>query len=148
VGRSAVFTGTSAFTRLPRRAHRPIAARSSAHWESRTRSEPPHFVNNFSALSAELIDELDATLAPAPLDQKMRGNVGELTQMLKSNLDQVVQHGKRADSIVKNMLQHSREGSGEHGPADKRHSRREPEPRLSRCQGRKGRLQYHLATQS
>jgi two-component system, NtrC family, sensor kinase len=79
---------------------------------------PLNFVNNFSALSAELIDELDETLAPAPLDQKMRGDVGELTQMLKSNLEKVVQHGKRADSIVKNMLQHSREGSGEHRPVD------------------------------
>ena len=79
---------------------------------------PLNFVNNFSALSAELIDELDETLALAPLDQKMRSDVGEITQMLKSNLNKVVQHGKRADSIVKNMLQHSREGSGEHGPAD------------------------------
>jgi signal transduction histidine kinase len=79
---------------------------------------PLNFVNNFSALSAELIDELDDTLAPAPLDQKMRGDVGELTQMLKSNLEKVVQHGKRADSIVKNMLLHSREGSGEQRSAD------------------------------
>ena len=79
---------------------------------------PLNFVNNFSALSVELIDELDETLAPAPLDQKMRGDVGELTQMLKSNLEKVVQHGKRADSIVKNMLLHSREGSGEQRPAD------------------------------
>src|SRR5450631_4028077 len=79
---------------------------------------PLNFVNNFSALSAELIDELDETLAPAPLDQKMRGDVDELTQMLKSNLEKVVQHGKRADSIVKNMLLHSREGSGEHRSAD------------------------------
>jgi signal transduction histidine kinase len=79
---------------------------------------PLNFVNNFSALSAELIDELDETLAPAPLDQKMRGDVGELTQMLKSNLEKVVLHGKRADSIVKNMLQHSRGGSGEHRPTD------------------------------
>jgi signal transduction histidine kinase len=79
---------------------------------------PLNFVNNFSALSAELINELDETLAPATLDQKMRGDVSELTQMLRSNLEKVVQHGKRADSIVKNMLQHSREGSGEHRPAD------------------------------
>jgi two-component system NtrC family sensor kinase len=79
---------------------------------------PLNFVNNFSALSAELVDELDETLAPAPLDQKMRGDVGELTQMLKSNLEKVVQHGKRADTIVKNMLLHSREGSGEHRSAD------------------------------
>jgi signal transduction histidine kinase len=74
---------------------------------------PLNFVNNFSSLSAELIDELDEALAPVPLDQKTRGEVGELTQMLKSNLEKVVQHGKRADSIVKNMLLHSREGSGE-----------------------------------
>jgi GAF domain-containing protein len=79
---------------------------------------PLNFVNNFSALSAELIDELDEILAPASLDQKMRGDVGELTQMLKSNLEKVVQHGKRADSIVKNMLLHSREGSGERRSAD------------------------------
>jgi signal transduction histidine kinase len=79
---------------------------------------PLNFVNNFSALSAELVTELDDTLAPAPLDQKMRGDIGELTQMLKSNLEKVVQHGKRADSIVKNMLLHSREGSGEHRSAD------------------------------
>jgi two-component system, NtrC family, sensor kinase len=79
---------------------------------------PLNFVNNFSALSAELVEELDETLASAPLDQKMRGDVGELTQMLKSNLEKVVQHGRRADSIVKNMLLHSREGSGEHRSVD------------------------------
>src|SRR5687768_14490770 len=38
--------------------------------------------------------------------------------MLKGNLEKVVQHGRRADSIVKNMLLHSREGSGEHRPVD------------------------------
>lgn len=48
----------------------------------------------------------------------MRDDVGELTGMLKSNLEKVVQHGKRADSIVKNMLQHSRESSGERRSAD------------------------------
>jgi two-component system, NtrC family, sensor kinase len=79
---------------------------------------PLNFVNNFAALSAELTEELNATLAPAPLDQKMRGDVDELTGMLKSNLKKVVQHGKRADSIVKNMLQHSREGSGERRSQD------------------------------
>jgi GAF domain-containing protein len=79
---------------------------------------PLNFVNNFAALSAELTDELDETLVPAPLDQKLRGEVGELTQMLKSNLEKVVQHGKRADSIVKNMLLHSREGSGERRASD------------------------------
>lgn len=79
---------------------------------------PLNFVNNFAALSTELTDELNETLAPASLDQKMRGDVDELTGMLKSNLEKVVQHGKRADAIVKNMLLHSREGSGERQPAE------------------------------
>ena len=79
---------------------------------------PLNFVNNFAALSAELADELGEALAPAPLDQKMRSEIGELTQMLKTNLEKVVHHGKRANSIVKNMLLHSREGSGEHRSAD------------------------------
>ncbi|MGA8900788.1 ATP-binding protein [Bradyrhizobium sp.] len=79
---------------------------------------PLNFVNNFSALSAELIDELNGVLKPAALDDKVRQEIDELTQMLKSNLEKVVQHGRRADSIVKNMLLHSREGSGEHRPAD------------------------------
>jgi signal transduction histidine kinase len=79
---------------------------------------PLNFVNNFSALSAELIDELNDVLRPAALDDKVRDEINELTQMLKGNLEKVVQHGKRADSIVKNMLLHSREGSGEHRPAD------------------------------
>jgi two-component system NtrC family sensor kinase len=79
---------------------------------------PLNFVNNFSALSAELVDELNDTLKPAALEGKMRLEVDDLTEMLKDNLEKVVQHGKRADSIVKNMLMHSREGSGEHRPAD------------------------------
>jgi signal transduction histidine kinase len=79
---------------------------------------PLNFVNNFSALSAELVDELNDALKPAGLDDKIREEVDELTLMLKGNLEKVVQHGKRADSIVKNMLLHSREGSGEHRPAD------------------------------
>jgi signal transduction histidine kinase len=79
---------------------------------------PLNFVNNFSALSSELIDELNDVLKPAVLDDKIREEIDELTHMLKGNLEKVVQHGKRADSIVKNMLLHSREGSGEHRPAD------------------------------
>ncbi|QOZ51868.1 GAF domain-containing protein [Bradyrhizobium sp. CCBAU 53338] len=79
---------------------------------------PLNFVNNFAALSAELTDELSDTLGPVPLDERIRGDINELTGMLKSNLEKVVQHGKRADSIVKNMLLHSREGSGELRVAD------------------------------
>jgi two-component system NtrC family sensor kinase len=79
---------------------------------------PLNFVNNFSALSAELVDELNEVLEPVALGDNVRREIDELTQMLKDNLQKVVQHGKRADSIVKNMLLHSRDGSGEHRPSD------------------------------
>ena len=79
---------------------------------------PLNFVNNFSALSAELIGEMNDVLAEATLETKTRTELDELAQMLKTNLEKVVQHGKRADSIVKNMLLHSRQGSGEHRSAD------------------------------
>ena len=79
---------------------------------------PLNFVNNFSAVSAELTDELNDVLKPVAMDGKVRKEVDELTGLLKANLEKVVQHGKRADSIVKNMLLHSREGSGEHRAAD------------------------------
>jgi len=79
---------------------------------------PLNFVNNFSALSAELTDELNDVLKSAGLADKIREEVDELTGLLKDNLEKVVQHGKRADSIVKNMLLHSRDGAGEHRPAD------------------------------
>jgi signal transduction histidine kinase len=52
------------------------------------------------------------------IDTDARGEISELTNTLRANLDKIVQHGKRADAIVKNMLLHSREGSGEHRPAD------------------------------
>ena len=52
------------------------------------------------------------------LDDKPRVEISEITNTLQGNLDKVVQHGKRADAIVKNMLLHSREGSGEHRPVD------------------------------
>ncbi|MEK1852911.1 MAG: GAF domain-containing protein [Phyllobacterium sp.] len=79
---------------------------------------PLNFVNNFSALSIELIDELHQTLDGALTDGVMRAQIDELAAMLKGNLEKIVQHGKRADSIVKNMLLHSRQGAGEHRPAD------------------------------
>jgi len=79
---------------------------------------PLNFVNNFSGVSAELIAELQDTLKGIPFDNKARAEINELTDTLRSNLDKVVQHGKRADAIVKNMLLHSREGSGEHRLVD------------------------------
>jgi two-component system, NtrC family, sensor kinase len=79
---------------------------------------PLNFVNNFSAVSVELIDELREALGGVHLDDKQRAEIGEIADMLQGNLDKVVQHGKRADSIVKNMLLHSRQGSVEHRPVD------------------------------
>ena len=79
---------------------------------------PLNFVNNFSAVSVELIEELRETLASATLDDKLRAEISDIANMLEGNLDKVVQHGKRADAIVKNMLLHSREGSGDHRPVD------------------------------
>jgi GAF domain-containing protein len=80
---------------------------------------PLNFVNNFSALSAELIDEMTEVFENPALDEaSRRKELDEIRELLKSNLEKVVQHGKRADSIVKNMLLHSREGSGERRPAD------------------------------
>ena len=79
---------------------------------------PLNFVNNFSALSAELVDEMDGVLDEARLGDEKRGELDEIRKLLKSNLEKVVQHGKRADSIVKNMLLHSRSGLGERRPVE------------------------------
>ncbi|MFZ2094254.1 MAG: GAF domain-containing protein, partial [Pseudolabrys sp.] len=79
---------------------------------------PLNFVNNFSGISAELIEELRDTLKGIAIDDKARAEIEELTNTLKGNFDKVVHHGRRADAIVKNMLQHSRDGSGEHRVID------------------------------
>ena len=79
---------------------------------------PLNFVNNFSAVSVELIDEMQETLKGMHLAENVRTEMNQLTDTLRGNLDKVVQHGKRADAIVKNMLLHSRAGSGEHRPVD------------------------------
>jgi two-component system NtrC family sensor kinase len=70
---------------------------------------PLNFVNNFSVISSELIDELQGTLKGISCDEKTRDEITELTDTLRSNLEKVVHHGKRADGIVRNMLLHSRE---------------------------------------
>jgi two-component system, NtrC family, sensor kinase len=79
---------------------------------------PLNFVNNFSSVSVELIDELQDALRTIAVDDKSRTDITELSDMLRGNLEKVVQHGKRADSIVKNMLSHSRQGSGERQAVD------------------------------
>ena len=74
---------------------------------------PLNFVNNFSGVSVELIDELQEALGQVAADEKTRADITELSDTLRDNMRKIVQHGKRADSIVKNMLLHSRQGSGE-----------------------------------
>jgi two-component system NtrC family sensor kinase len=79
---------------------------------------PLNFVNNFSDVSVELIDELQEALQRVQADDRARSEIGELADTLRDNLGKIVQHGRRADAIVKNMLLHSREGSGEHRLVD------------------------------
>lgn len=76
---------------------------------------PLNFVNNFADLSGELLAELEEALARAgaALDEATRAEISELCGMLRDNLAKVGTHGRRADSIVRNMLAHSREGKGE-----------------------------------
>ncbi len=74
---------------------------------------PLNFVNNFSDVSAELVDEL--------MEELDKGNAEQakpVAQNIKKNLEKILHHGKRADAIVKSMLQHSRTGSGNKEPAD------------------------------
>ena len=79
---------------------------------------PLNFVNNFSSMSAELIGELQDTLGGISIESEKRAEIHELTDMLRGNLEKIVQHGKRADAIVKSMLLHSGQSSGEHQLTD------------------------------
>ena len=65
-----------------------------------------------------MIEELQEALDRTKGDAKTRAEITELMDTLRNNLNKIVQHGKRANFIVKNMLLHSREGSGEHRPVD------------------------------
>jgi signal transduction histidine kinase len=81
---------------------------------------PLNFVNNFAGLSVELLDELKETAAPAiaALGEEKRAEVDETIQMLTGNLEKIAEHGRRADGIVKSMLEHSRGSSGERRSVD------------------------------
>ena len=76
---------------------------------------PLNFVNNFAELSTELVQELrelvDSAGTGLPPDKK--AELDDVADLLNGNLERIVQHGKRADSIVRNMLLHSRGGGGE-----------------------------------
>jgi PAS domain S-box-containing protein len=81
---------------------------------------PLNFVNNFASLSTELLDELREEVAPAlaTLDGNKREGIDETIEMLTGNLNRIVEHGQRADNIVKSMLEHSRGVSGERRVVD------------------------------
>jgi signal transduction histidine kinase len=81
---------------------------------------PLNFVNNFAGLSVELLDELKEVAAPAlaALDDDKRTDVEDVVQMLTGNLEKIAEHGRRADGIVKSMLEHSRDASGERREVD------------------------------
>jgi C4-dicarboxylate-specific signal transduction histidine kinase len=74
---------------------------------------PLNFVNNFSDINAELAGELKEALGKGDLEE-----VRALAEDIISNQGKISEHGKRADSIVKNMLQHSRTSSGTKEPTD------------------------------
>ncbi|MDQ6814414.1 MAG: ATP-binding protein [Bacteroidota bacterium] len=78
---------------------------------------PLNFVNNFSEVSAELLEELkDGPIATLQLAQKAMAD--EVVSDLITNLQKIKHHGKRADAIVKAMLQHSNSGIGKKEPTD------------------------------
>jgi two-component system NtrC family sensor kinase len=81
---------------------------------------PLNFVNNFAGLSVELLDELKETAAPAinALGDEKRTEIDETIAMLTGNLEKIAAHGRRADDIVKSMLEHSRGSSGERRSVD------------------------------
>ena len=73
---------------------------------------PLNFVNNFSEVSNELIDELKAEKLKSQ-EQRDEGLENEILSDISLNLEKILYHGKRADAIVKGMLQHSRISSGQ-----------------------------------
>ena len=81
---------------------------------------PLNFVNNFAALSVDLLSELKETAAPgfAALTDDQRAEIDDVSAMLTSNLEKITEHGKRADGIVKAMLEHSRGSSAERRMVD------------------------------
>ena len=81
---------------------------------------PLNFVNNFATLSDELLIELKEIAGPAiaTLDADRREELDTTLAMLSSNLAKIAEHGKRADNIVRSMLEHSRGASGERRTVD------------------------------
>ena len=81
---------------------------------------PLNFVNNFATLSFDLLNDMKEIAAPslAALDRERRAELDETMALLASNLEKIAEHGRRADGIVKSMLEHSRGSSGERQTID------------------------------
>ena len=79
---------------------------------------PLNFVNNFSEVSVELCQELQEEIEKADIDASEKEYITGIISDLSQNQQKITHHGKRADSIVKGMLQHSRVSSGEKEPTD------------------------------
>jgi two-component system, NtrC family, sensor kinase len=79
---------------------------------------PLNFVNNFAEINGELVQELKGLLAIENASVNSRGEMNMLLEDVIKNLQKIHQHGKRADSIVKSMLQHARSSSGQAEPSD------------------------------
>ena len=124
--RSARVAAESALTDLRRTQDRLVQTEKLASLGQLTAGiaheikNPLNFINNFSELSVDLLDELHDAVSPGKLDlaPDLRAEIDDITTTLKGNLEKIAHHGKRADSIVKNMLLHSRTGPSEHRPID------------------------------
>jgi signal transduction histidine kinase len=81
---------------------------------------PLNFVNNFASLSRGLVEELRQALdgVPGAFEEATRADVAEIMTTLSGNMARIVEHGQRADGIVRSMLLHSRGGTGERQPAN------------------------------
>lgn len=79
---------------------------------------PLNFVNNFSEVNMELALELKDEIEKMALSETDKTNLISITNMIRQNQDKINYHGKRADGIVKGMLQHSRSSTGMKEPVD------------------------------
>ncbi len=73
---------------------------------------PLNFVNNFAEINTELLSEIKDRLAQEKLPEQLTSDINPIIDDLSDNLDKIHLHGKRADGIVKNMLQHSQTSTG------------------------------------
>src|SRR6202022_1096611 len=79
---------------------------------------PMNFINNFSEVNMELANELKDELSKMDIEAKYKSQLEEIANNINENEQKINHHGKRADAIVKGMLQHSQSGTGQKEPTD------------------------------